>query len=418
MRTITPCQLGDRSIQVPGSKSYSHRMLIAAAMARGRSTLANVLDSEDIRMTRAALQQMGATVTENGGTITVDGVDGRFKPCPKPIYLANSGTSMRLLAGVAAVGEGDYTLTGNARMNQRPIRDLLAALRQIDVAARAINASGCPPVMIPGGAVRGGSISIDCSTSSQYLSALLLMAPVTRRGLQIGVTGGPVSRPYIDMTVDVMTRMGITVKRDRYAHFNVAGGQTYRAGDYGVEPDCSQAGYFWAAAAITGACITVTGIAADTRQGDVNFTRVLEQMGCRIDARSDGIAINGGDLRGVEVDMGDMPDLAPTLAVVAAFARGTTVMHNVAHLKAKECDRLSATATELGKMCVETVQGEDRLTVIGGQPRGAEIETYDDHRMAMSFAVAGLRVKGMVIRNEACVAKSFPTFWDVFESLY
>ena len=244
------------------------------------------------------------------------------------------------------------------------------------------------------------------------------MAPYTRQGLHITVSHGPVSRPYIDMTVDVMAACGVATQRRGYTEFRVGGGQTYRAGAYAVEPDCSQAGYFWAAAALTGRCIRVAGIPAATRQGDVRFTHVLEQMGCRIERCDDAIAVHGGPLCGVEVDLGDMPDLVPTLAVVAAFARGTTAIHNVAHLKDKESDRLAAVTRELTRMGVEVRQTADGLVIRGGKAHGATIRTYDDHRIAMSFALAGLVIPGVVIEDEKCVAKSFPGFWDVFEGLY
>jgi 3-phosphoshikimate 1-carboxyvinyltransferase len=254
--------------------------------------------------------------------------------------------------------------------------------------------------------------------SSQFLSSLLLMAPCTPKGMSITVSHGPVSRPYVDMTVEILRRFGIRVERDGYTRFNVNGGQVYRAGDYTVAPDASQAGYFWGAAAITGGSVTVKGISIDSTQGDVRLVRVFERMGCRVNHTSDGITVTGGDLQAVTVDMGDMPDMVPTLAVVAAFAEGTTVIENVSHLKAKESDRLAATCTELNKMGIVAVAENDRLRVTGGAPRGASIETYEDHRIAMSFAMAGLAVPRVRILNPNCVEKSFPNFWEVWESLY
>jgi 3-phosphoshikimate 1-carboxyvinyltransferase len=261
-------------------------------------------------------------------------------------------------------------------------------------------------------------VKLNCSTSSQYLSALLLIAPCTQKGIEIHVTHGPVSKPYIDMTLEVMQRMGIDYDREAYRRFQVSGGQTYRHGSYGVEPDASQAGYFWAAAAVGGAAVKVTGLNGTSHQGDVGFVKVLEQMGCRVIEEPDGITVYGGPLTAVEVDMGNMPDLVPTLAIVAAFAEGMTVIRNVGHLKAKESDRLVAVTTELNKLGIEAQCSDTELSVRGGKLHAADIDTYDDHRIAMSFALAGLGTPGVRINNENCVAKSFPLFWQVFESLY
>jgi 3-phosphoshikimate 1-carboxyvinyltransferase len=219
------------------------------------------------------------------------------------------------------------------------------------------------------------------------------------------------------MTVDIMQRFGLNVGREGYTRFAVPGGQTYRAGDYTVAPDASQAGYFWGAAAITGGSVTVEGVTRDSRQGDVGLSRVFERMGCRVDDGADGITVTGGDLRAVTVDMADMPDMVPTLAVVAAFAEGITIIENVAHLKAKESDRLASTCAELNKMGIEAVAEPDRLLITGGTPHGATIATYDDHRIAMSFAMAGLVIPGINIMDPGCVEKSFPNFWQVWDTL-
>ena len=403
---------------MPGSKSYTHRMLIAAALSDGGCTIKNALASEDTLFTIEALRQMGVQIDVNRAEVRVDGKSGLLEPCDAPIYLGNSGTSMRLLTGVAALGRGTYTLTGTDRMQKRPIKDLLDALQHIGIAARALNGNGCPPVEITAATISKDTVEINCQKSSQYLSALLLMAPCTRNGLEIRVTGGPVSRPYVDLTIDLMNTFGLHLEREGYHRFNVPGGQVYRAGEYAVEADCSQAAYFWGAAAITGADIKVMGVKADSAQGDIGFVDLLRQMGCRVSRGSDGIGVAGGSLSAIEADLADMPDQVPMLAVVAAFARGTTVIKNVAHLKSKESDRLAATANELNKMGIEAACTEDALVVRGGRPKGSIIETYNDHRIAMSFAVAGLRAEGVCIRNESCVEKSFPGFWKVFEGLY
>lgn len=405
------------TVHVPGSKSLTHRALIAAALGDGTCRIENALRSEDTELTLAALQQLGAGIVEQGDVIEITGTAGRLKALAEAIDLHNSGTSMRLLTAVAALGRGVYTLTGSARMRARPIQDLTDALRKLGVKASCLNADGCPPVRVAGGAIDGGPVTINCNVSSQFLSALLLIGPYTARGLDVQVTGGPVSRPYIDLTVDVMSRFGVAVQRQKYHRFQVPGARLYHCAGYAVEPDCSQAGYFWTAAAITGGSVKVLGIQADTLQGDFRLVQVLCDMGCSVFEEAGGVRLVGGPLQAVEVDMGDIPDMVPTLAVAAAFAQGTTCMRNVAHLRRKESDRLAAVVAELGKLGIRAEADADSLKVWGRSPRGATIDPHDDHRIAMSFALAGLKVPGVVIENAHCVAKSFPGFWQVLAEL-
>jgi len=421
MIEILPHNIKDHcEVTVPGSKSLTHRILIASALSEGLCSIENALLSEDTVLTMKALGQMGIPIEEKpGNRLMVYGCAGDLQPSLEPIYLGNSGTSIRLLTAVAALGKNNYTFLGNDRMAQRPIQALIDALQQIGVQARSAENSGCPPVEVNGRNLSGTTVAINCRTSSQYLSGLLLMAPCTAKGLQIKVTEGPVSRPYVDMTIDVMSKFGIAVDRQDYERFQVAGKQAYRAGAYEVEADGSQAGYFWAAAAVCRKAVKVKGVNQDSCQGDVNFSRVLESMGCTIKHEPDGTTVSGGDrLQAIEIDMGDMPDMVPTLAVAAAFAEGATVIKNVSHLKSKESDRLTSVANELEKMGITARCTADELIVSGGQPRGAEIETYGDHRIAMSFAVAGLAAPGTIIMDEHCVEKSFPNFWEVFEGMY
>jgi 3-phosphoshikimate 1-carboxyvinyltransferase len=418
MKEIKPHKIKDCRVSVPGSKSYTHRMLIAAALSDGMCTIRNALISEDTQFTNEALKQMGIRIERHHSDILVYGQSGQLQSCSVPIYLGNSGTSMRLLSAVAALGKGTYTLAGTARMEKRPIKDLLDALRQIGVKARSLNDNGCPPVEIAGAMIRKDRVDINCQKSSQYLSALLMIAPYAQNGLEIRVSGKPVSKPYVDLTIELMQMFGIRLERENHRKFKVPGGQIYRAGEYGVEADCSQAAYFWGAAAISAGDIKVMGVNAGSAQGDIRFVDLLQRMGCRVSKTANGIRVAGGSLCAIEADLADMPDQIPTLAVVAAFAKGTTVIKNVAHLKSKESDRLSATVTELKKMGIDAAGTANALVVRGGKPKGCVIDTYNDHRIAMSFAIAGLKVPGVCIRNESCVEKSFPAFWQVFEELY
>jgi 3-phosphoshikimate 1-carboxyvinyltransferase len=419
MRTIQPKPLKPAvTVRVPGSKSYTHRTFIAAALSNGVCRISNALRSEDTLLTLDALRKMGIRIQDQQELIIIEGGAGHLGAYEQPIYLGNSGTSMRLLGGVVILGQGNYILTGSQRMCERPIGALLEGLQQLGIHAVCEHGNNCPPVVIGAGQCPGGRTSIDCSVSSQYLSGLLLSAPCLDQGMTIDVVRGPVSKPYIDMTVDILKSFGIRLTRDGYTHFQVPGRQIYQAGDYAVEPDGSQAGYFWAAAAVTGASIKVQGVTAASRQGDVGLAEIFGRMGCTVTHEVDGIRVGGGPLKAVEVDMGNMPDMVPTLSVVAAFARGTTVIRNVAHLRSKESDRLAAVSRELSKMGIDTTVGPDELRIVGGTARGAAIETYNDHRIAMSFAVAGLRAPGTAIANPSCVGKSFPDFWEVFEGLY
>lgn len=416
---LTPKAISSpRIVTVPGSKSISHRMLICAALCRGTSCIQNVLDSQDIGLTLDALSCMGAAIDKNrAGTVTVTGFAGQPAPCDRPVYLGNSGTSMRLIAGIAGLGTTPYILTGDERMCARPMKELLDALTPIGVSASSGTPEGFPPVTIQGTHRRGGRTCLDCSKSSQYLSALLMIGPLMTRGLTIDLAGPPVSSPYIDLTLDVMKQFRVTAHRIDEITFQVPGGQAYVPGNHVVEPDLSNAGYFWAAGAVTGQKIGVAHIRADSLQGDLKQIRILEKMGCDLFFDEGAVAVQGRDLHAVDVDMSDTPDAVPAIAVVAAFAQGTTRIRNIRHLREKECDRIDAVTSQLEKMGICTQQGDDWLSVTGGTPTGAVIHTFNDHRIAMAFAVAGLKVPDMQIENPGCVGKSFPGFWDVYDAL-
>jgi len=416
-REIKPCQQVQATLTLPGSKSYTHRALMAAALAPGESVLTNALAAEDTELTAQALTQLGAGIDWQGTTIRVTGRGGRWRPAPLPIYLGNSGTSMRFLTALVALGEGEYLLTGTERLCQRPLGELLEALRQVGVRAVSAKGDGCPPVRVTGG-LTGGRAQLSGGTSSQYLSALLFIGPLAPAGLEIDITGELVSRPYVDLTLEVLGDFGVSYYREGYRYFQLPGGQCYLPQDYAIEADASSASYFWAAAALTGGRVTITNLSLESSQGDAAFPEVLGRMGCTIESTPAGLTVQGGPLRGLEVDMATMPDLVPTLAVLAAFAQGDTVITGVAHLRHKESDRLHAVAAELARLGIEARETADGLVIRGGDPKGAVIQTYNDHRIAMSFAVAGLKAPGVSITDPDCVAKSFPDFWEFFHRLY
>jgi 3-phosphoshikimate 1-carboxyvinyltransferase len=422
MIEIKPAKRINATITVPGSKSITQRALIAAALADGRSTLLTPLASEDTAYTSAALTAMGIAIDQSGGdTWTVDGTGGRIRTPDREIFLGNNGTATRFLTSVAALGHGIFTITGEKRMEERPIAPLMQALAGWGVVIQSIRGTGCPPLRIAADGIAGGSTILPAGKSSQYLSSLLLVAPYARQQAMLAVEGEVPSKPYVTMTLAVMRAFGIEVAASEdLSRFTISQG-VYRPRAYQVEGDASSASYFFAAAAITGGTVTVTNVPEVSLQGDTALVRMLEQMGCRV-SYGNGITVTGpAELRAIEVDMGDCPDVAPTLAVVASRARGRTVIRNIAHLRIKECDRITAMATELAKLGARVAEREDTLIIegLGDAPmHGAEIETYNDHRIAMCFGVAGLVVPGIRIANEKCVAKSFPDFWERFALLY
>lgn len=421
MKEIKPAKDINSTARVPGSKSITQRALIAAALADGTSTLHGPLASEDTEFISAALQAMGIEVVPEKDKWQVHGSGGRLLTPEREIYLGNNGTATRFLTSVAALGRGDFTITGDKRMQERPIGPLIEALKGWGVNIRSSHDSGCPPVRIKARGIEGGKTVLPEGKSSQYISSLLLVAPYAREKAILEVRGKVPSKPYIKMTLEVMRSFGIEITANRELnHFEVEQG-AYQAREYLVEGDASSASYFFAAAALTGGEVRVTNIVRDSLQGDTALLGMLEQMGCSV-SHGGGVTVKGpAELKSVEVDMGDCPDVAPTLAIVAAKARGRTVINNIAHLRIKECDRINAVATELARIGVQVEEKEDTL-IIHGDPdkdlQGAEIETYQDHRIAMAFAVLGLVVPGMVITGEDCVAKSFPDFWEVFGRLY
>ncbi len=417
MKEINPISKIDARVCIPGSKSLTHRAFIVAALANGKSHLGNILYAEDTMLTASALNQMGVNIKIDGKTATVIGRAGKIFAPKKEIYLGNSGTSMRLLTAIFALGDGRFILTGDSRMKQRPIADLLDALNPLGVSAYSIDKSGCPPVAIEAKGIMGGRTGIKTNISSQFLSGLLLVAPYAKNDVIIEVIGYLPSKSYIDLTLKVMEDFGVRIDYEDYKHFFIPSRQVYKARDYTIEGDLSSASYFFAAAAILKGKVTVFPIDIDSKQPDIGFLGILEEMGCKAVAKQREVTVVGGDLKGISVDMNAMPDLVPTLAVVAAFAKGDTIIKNVAHLRAKECDRLSAIATELKNMGIEIEEKGDGLIIKGGGLEGAIIETYNDHRIAMGFALAGLKVPGIKIINPACVNKSFPEFWDILESL-
>jgi 3-phosphoshikimate 1-carboxyvinyltransferase len=421
MKEIQPKSCLDATLRMPGSKSITHRALIAAGLAKGESILHEALTCEDTDYTIHGLRELGIPMFSSGTTIKVAGTGGEFSPSPDTtsIYLGNSGTSYRLLLSTVALAWGHYVLTGSARMQERPIGELVMALNKLGAEVSCLGHDGFPPVTIKARGIRGGNVEIKGEVSSQYVSSLLVAGPYMENGVQIEVKGTLVSRPYVDVTGDVMRQFGVTVKRDRYRHFTIESGQRYQPGCFTIEGDVSNASYFWAAAAVTGGTVTTENVSPlSTNQGDRAFLDILEEMGCRVRRERDRVTVRGGVLSGIDADMAAMPDMVPTLAAIALFAQGRTTLRNVSHLRHKESDRLWAIACEWGRLGAWVDELSDGIIIRGGERlSGTVVDPHDDHRLAMSLAVVGLRVPKIRIKNERCVSKSFPQFWELWDRL-
>ena len=427
-------------IRPPGSKSLTNRALVVAALADGESTLTGALDSEDTQVMIESWRRLGVAVTHDPGraVVEVTGCSGRIPVASAELFLANSGTSIRFLTAVAALGHGTFRLDGVPRMRQRPVEDLLAALRSLGADARSELGTGCPPVLVRSTGLQGGTIRVAGSESSQFTSALLMAAPYATGDVHVEVAGELVSEPFVHMTTRVMEDFGVRVKCQKgdrsnlceapsgpfrqigpvpFLALHVPSGRCYAGRTYPIEPDATAASYFFAAAAITGGEMTVEGLGCVSMQGDLAFVDLLEQMGAKVIRAGGRTTVMGNPLHGIDADMRAISDTALTLAVVAAFADSPTTIRNVAHIRAQETDRIHAVATELAKIGAAVEEHPDGLTIRPAPLHGARIETYNDHRVAMSFAIVGLRTPGIIVTNPACTAKTYPRFFEDLEKL-
>jgi len=418
MIELRPLDHCDAVVTIPGSKSYTHRALVVSALADGESILNNALQSEDTEYTAQGLEKFDVRIFWERNMLHVLGNGSRLKAGEERIYVGNSGTSMRFLTALAALKNGYTLLEGSDRMRERPIEDLLDGLRALGVKSYSRDGNGCPPVIIESQGLKGGVTKIRGEESSQFLSALLMVAPYALKDVYMEVTGNLSSKPYVDITRDVMSAFGVEVKSEEYRYFFVRTGQRYLPRKYLIEGDASNASYFFSVAAVTRGKVRVENFKPNSIQGDTGFLKLLEKMGCEVIQGDAWAEVRGKDLHGIEIDMNAMPDLVPTLAVTSAFARGRTVIQNIGHLRLKESDRIKTLTEELSKMGIRVEEGRDWIAIEGGKAHRAEIETHNDHRIAMSFAIAGLVVPGIKIMGERCVDKSFPGFWETLQRLY
>lgn len=410
------------SIRLPGSKSVTHRALLMAALAEGKSIVRNPLRAEDTLLTAKALQQLGVQVNWDDATqsISVTPPKNRWKQPREAIFLGNSGTSMRLLLGLVATGTGSFLLDGTPRLRERPIGPVLDALQKLGVECRWLQSPGFPPVEIDSRGLKGGEVWVDASQSSQFLSSLLIASPCAAGEMRVGWRQPVASLPYVHLTLAMMEQFGIEYQWITPQQIAIRAPQSYPPLDYEVEADCSSASYFWAAAALTRGEVFTHPLSPQSRQGDCRLLEVLRRMGCLIEWNGEGVRVTGtGPLKAIDLDMNEMPDMVPTIAVLAACADGSSRIRNVAHLRVKESDRLRVVALELSKFGISVEELADGLVIEGGSVNRPQtpIESHDDHRIAMAFAILGLVAGGVEINGAEAVAKSFPSFWEDLELL-
>jgi len=422
--TLQPISQISGTVNVPGSKSLSNRALLLAALSEGTTTLTNLLDSDDIRHMLNALEQLGVDyeLSEDRTRCSVVGNGKIFDSNTEQqlnLFLGNAGTAMRPLCAVLATSNVNVVLTGEPRMEERPIGDLTDALEQVGASISFVKNTGYPPTEINGHRLEGGDVSIDGSVSSQFLTAFLMAAPLFSGDSNITIVGELVSKPYIDITLKTMQAFGVEVENNNYQTFKVTGNQQYKSpGEFLVEGDASSASYFLAAGAIKGGTVRVTGVGKQSIQGDIRFADVLEKMGAKITWFNDAIEVSGAPLKAVDMDMNHIPDAAMTIATTALFAEGTTTISNIYNWRVKETDRLYAMATELRKVGADVEEGHDFIKISPPKTiKHAEIDTYDDHRIAMCFSLVALSESPVTINDPGCTRKTFPDYFQKFETL-
>ena len=420
---LDPIRRISGSITLPGSKSLSNRVLLLAMLSEGETLIENLLDSDDVRRMVDALAKLKISYEEDrpNKKIRVRGVVGRIPVVEAKLFLGNAGTAIRPLTAALTLGHGRFVLDGIERMRERPIQDLLDGLNQLGAHVRSIYNTGCPPVEIIADGLLGGVTELSGAISSQYLSAILLTSPYAKTPVEIRIRDHLVSIPYVEMTIRLMSRFGVNVVvSEDFRNFYINAPQNYQSPEtYFVEGDASSASYFLAGAAITGGSVTVVGCGTESLQGDAQFAKVLEMMGAEVGWQANKITVQGsGNLKGIDVDMNEMPDAAMTLAVTALFAKGTTAIRNIYNWRLKETERLKAVSCELKKLGAFVEEGEDYIII--APPRElmpAKISTYDDHRMAMAFSLAACGEVPITILNPKCVSKTFPDYFDQLSKL-
>jgi len=416
MIEIVPLKKLNSEISVPGSKYIANRILMIAALAEGTSIIKNIPNNDDINIAIESLKKFGVGIKKDNSNLEINGTNGNLKLPKDEINVENSGTLMRFIVGFASLLKGKVKITGSERIKQRPISGLLNSLNDLGIKCSSVNGN-FPPIEVEGGTLKGGITKIKGDVSSQFISSLLLISPYSKNDVEIIIESDLVSKNYVDMTIDLMEEFGISVERNKYKKFKIKSGQKYIAKEITISGDWSSANYFLAAAAIVPGRIKVKGLDMSAH-AEVKFVDVLSDMGCNINKNKDSIEIIGNEnLTAVDVDMSSMPDSVQTLAAVAVFADGTTKIRNIGNLKYKESNRILDTANELKKLGINAIAKDDELEIKGGKINFAVIDPHNDHRMAMGFALIGLKIPGIKIKSPECVNKSFPEFWSKLKEI-
>jgi 3-phosphoshikimate 1-carboxyvinyltransferase len=418
MKIVNKIRNSDVTVDAPSSKAHTLRALIISSLSGGKCTIYEPLLGEDQRNVIECLKRLGIKIEAGSNKLTITGTNGKYTPIKDELNVGESGVGMNFLTSAANLADKPVVITGSKRITERPIREVVEGLRQLGCKIDYLSKDGFPPIKVYGGGIAGGEAEISGQKSSQYFSSIVISSPYAENKVTLKCVDEMTEKPYFDISLQMMAEFGVKAKNDNYKQIEIPSGR-YSAREMTIEGDYSSASFFFLAGAICKSKVTVKGLRADTKQGDKAFLTLMEKMGCRVSETSDGICIRGGKLTAIEQDMSNLPDLVPPLAIAAAFAEGESRLTNIGHLRDKECDRLAVMASELGKMGVAARCDESSLIIKGsGKIHGARIDPHNDHRIAMSFAIAGLATGEQKINDEMCVAKSFPDFWEKFEVFY
>jgi 3-phosphoshikimate 1-carboxyvinyltransferase len=415
MKIVNKIRNTDVVVDAPPSKAHTLRALIISSLSAGNIRIYKPLLGEDQRNVIECLKRLGVKIEPQGNKITVAGTGGKYTPIQDELNVGESGVGMNFLTSAVNLSTKPMVITGSKRITERPIGEVVEGLRQLGCKIDYLGKEGFPPIKVNGGGIAGGEAQIRGGECSQYFSSIVISSPYADKKVTLKCIDEMTEKPYFDISLQMMAEFGVTAENKNYKQIEIPKGR-YSAREITIEGDYSSASFFFLAAAICKSKVTVKGLRADTKQGDKAFVVLMERMGCSVSETDNGICIQGGELSPIEKDMSDLPDLVPPIAIACAFAKGESKLTNIGHLRHKECDRLAVMASELGKMGVEAGCDEDSLIIKGGgEIHGARIDPHNDHRIAMSFAVAGLVTGNQKIDNEMCVAKSFPDFWERFE---
>jgi len=416
MRAVNKIHNTKIKIDAPPSKAHTLRALIISSLADGESTIYNPLLGQDQLNVIECLKRLGTEIEPKDNKIIVHGTGGRYSPISNELNVGESGVGMNFLTSAACLSDRPIIITGAERITERPILEIVKGLGQLGCRIKYLRKEGFPPIKVYGGGIKGGNAQISGQKTSQYFSSVVISSPYADNEVTLRCIDTMTEKPYLDISLQMMSLFGINAQNDNYRKIRIPNGKKYQARKINIEGDYSNAAFFFLAAAICKAKVTVRGLNPETKQGDKAFLALIEKMSCRVSKTDDGICVQGAKLTEIEQDMSNLPDLVPPMAVAAAFAEGTSKFTNIAHLRLKECDRLAVMASQLAKMGVVAKCDENSLIIEGNQKiHGAVIDPHNDHRIAMSFAIAGLATGNQTIENEMCVAKSFPDFWEKFE---